>query len=161
MSATVAPSRVIDRIKSRVVVTDDGCWQWTRALTNGYGQIGWHEGGMPHHALVHRVMFEAEVGAIPAELSLDHLCHNANECAGGARCPHRRCCNPEHLKPVTTRVNVLRGCGFAAENASKTTCPQGHPYTSANTYVDPASGWRQCRTCRSEHARAFRARSAR
>ena len=31
-------------------------------------------------------------------------------------------------------------------NASKTHCPQGHPYDSANTYVRP-NGHRRCRAC--------------
>ena len=32
-------------------------------------------------------------------------------------------------------------------HASKTHCPQGHPYDEENTYVNPSTGGRQCRTC--------------
>ena len=30
----------------------------------------------------------------------------------------------------------------------KTHCPQGHPYTSENTYIHPKRGVRECLTCR-------------
>lgn len=33
-------------------------------------------------------------------------------------------------------------------NANKTHCPHGHEYTPENTYINPTSGGRQCRTCR-------------
>ena len=36
-------------------------------------------------------------------------------------------------------------------NAMKDRCPHGHPYDSANTYVNPR-GWRLCRTCRRHDA---------
>lgn len=151
------PQRVIERIKTRIVV-QGGCWLWPGAATiKGYGQIGWHENGLPCRGLVHRLMYEAANGAISDGLQLDHLCHDPKLCVGGARCPHRRCCNPAHLEPVSNRVNVLRGGGFAAVNASRISCPQGHPYDDANTYSAP-DGWRQCRACRSEHVRAIRAR---
>lgn len=155
------PQRVIERIKARVVVDESGCWLWSRSLINGYGQIGWVEGGKPGRSLTHRAMYEAQVGSIPDALFIDHLCHNPSTCrpAVASDCPHRRCCNPAHLKPATTRENVLRGGGFTADNAAKTECPQGHRYDDANTYVAP-DGARQCRTCRTEQVRATRARRA-
>lgn len=155
------PQRVIERIMARVVVDESGCWLWSRSLTKGYGQVGWVEDGKPGKSLTHRAMYEAHVGGIPDHLAIDHLCHDPSTCrpAVASDCPHRRCCNPAHLKPATTRENVLRGGGFAADNAAKTECPQGHRYDDANTYVAP-DGARQCRTCRTEHVSAFRARAA-
>lgn len=149
----------MSRILSRVIVTDDGCWLFTGAKAGGYGQVGWHEDGIPCHGRVHRIVFEALVGDIPEGMHLDHLCHDPRDChpAVAAECQHRACCNPQHLRPATNRANVLRGGGFAARNAAKTRCPNGHPYDEANTYVAP-DGWRQCRTCRSAHIRAFRNR---
>lgn len=35
-------------------------------------------------------------------------------------------------------------------NTAKTHCPQGHEYTPENTYINPKSGGRMCRTCMSE-----------
>jgi hypothetical protein len=43
--------------------------------------------------------------------------------------------------------------GFAALNAAKTHCPQGHPYSAENTYVSP-QGKRFCRACHRRHALA-------
>lgn len=151
------PERVIERIKARIVVDEGECWLWSRSLTRGYGQIGWHESGEPKRALTHRAMYEALVGDIPAGLNLDHRCHEPAVCrpARAIDCPHRRCCNPAHLKPTTVRENVLRGGGFAADNSAKTHCPQGHRYGDANTYHSP-DGSRQCRTCRTEHVYALR-----
>ena len=151
------PQRVIDRIRTRVVVDEHGCWLWPGANVNGYGQTGWVEGGRPRRALTHRAMYEAQVGPIPRGLTLDHRCHDPRTCRpeSASSCPHRRCCNPAHLEPVTARVNVLRGGSFAASNAAKQVCPNGHPYDDANTYRAPDGG-RQCRVCRSEHVRALR-----
>lgn len=52
-----------------------------------------------HTLYVHRAMWVLEKGEIPQGHVLDHLCRN------------RRCCNPRHLEPVTTRVNTERGNG--------------------------------------------------
>lgn len=46
------------------------------------------------------------------------------------------------------------GRGFMVvglDNRAKETCPRGHPYDSANTYINP-KGWRLCRTCRRQDA---------
>lgn len=156
------PERVFARIQARTIVDDNGCWLWPkRGLINGYGQIGWHQGGFPRRELTHRAAYLATYGAIPDGLQIDHRCHDPEQCKPprAAECPHRRCCNPDHLKPATARENVLRGGGFAAENAVKDRCPSGHRYDDANTYVAP-NGWRQCRACRSGHIAAFRLRRA-
>ncbi len=103
--------------------------------------------------LVHRVMWELLEGPIPAGLTLDHLCHNADpQCAGGKSCVHRRCANLAHLEVVTTGENSLRGRALAAVNAAKTHCDSGHPYDEANTYYRPHGG-RSCRACRREYQR--------
>lgn len=134
----------MDRFWSKVDKTDaDDCWLWMGARNpGGYGLIWW-EGG-PRKA--HRVAYELLVGPIPGGLQLDHTCHtNDLECTGGVTCEHRACCNPAHLEPVTNRENSLRGTSFAANNARKTHCPQGHEYTPQNTYL--LQGRRYCRAC--------------
>lgn len=80
------------RVESRLVYTESGCWEWTGALVNGYGQakIGHRLRG------VHRFSYEHHVGPVPAGLEIDHLCKN------------KRCCNwtPEN----TGRDGSARRC---------------------------------------------------
>ncbi len=117
----------------------DTCWLWTAATAHGYGRFFF--GGRLTPA--HRVAYEMLVGPIPDGLHLDHLC----------RTP--ACVNPAHLEPVTQRENTLRGEAPPAIHAAVTHCPSGHPYDQANTYRD-RNGWRQCRTCRTQHSRRRR-----
>ena len=120
------------------------CWPWTGSLdSHGYGQV--RQGGVLR--LAHRVAYELAVGEIPEGMDIDHRCHVAGECPGG-RCEHRRCMNPAHMAPVTRRENTLRGNSLQARNAEKTHCVHGHEFTEANTYVEPGTGRRHCRTCR-------------
>lgn len=116
-----------------------GCWLWTGALQpTGYGSM--HLKGRSGRA--HRAAYEALVGPIPTNLTLDHLCRT-------------RCCvNPDHLEPVTQRENVLRGAGPWATNKRKTHCKRGHAFDEANTHVD-GNGYRKCRACANEHHNAY------
>lgn len=110
-----------------------GCWLWDKALNeSGYGVV-WVNDRMLR---AHRVMYELEKGPIPPGLLLDHLCRV------------RSCVNPQHLEPVTALENSRRGdCG--AYQKARTHCPQGHEYTTANTYRY-RKGNRGCRTCNRE-----------
>ncbi len=113
------------------------CWLWTGALgAGGYGKFTSRK--VTH--LAHRFLYEKIVCKVPSGLQLDHLCRVRN------------CCNPDHLEPVTPRINTLRGMTLQAENAAKTNCPYGHEFTEENTYVD-TRGSRRCRTCRNEESR--------
>jgi hypothetical protein len=118
------------RVESRLVYTESGCWEWTGAIVNGYGQakIGHRLRG------VHRFSYEHHVGPVPAGLEIDHLCKN------------KRCCNPAHLEAVTHRENVLRGESPSAKYARATHCKHGHEWTPENTGRDGSS--RRCLTCK-------------
>ncbi|MGW1678508.1 HNH endonuclease signature motif containing protein [Saccharopolyspora shandongensis] len=132
---------IAERFWEKVAQVGD-CWQWTAARTGGYGvfNIG---AGVTRRA--HRLAYEEMIGEIPEGLDLDHLCRN------------RACVNPNHLEPVTRRVNLLRGKTIVAREATKTHCVAGHEFNNANTYVT-STGWRKCRPCDRRRQRDFRAR---
>lgn len=148
--------RLPERFWNKARTTKLGCWEWIAAtVSEGYGACKF-DGSM---LLSHRLAYESLIGPIPDGLAIDHRCHTEDvSCPGGKGCPHRRCVNPAHLEPVTTRENLLRGKTLNAANAAKTHCPQGHPYDEGNTYLSP-KGSRDCRACRREAARRYRRRN--
>ena len=129
-----------ERIEAKISPEpNSGCWLWTaQTIWGGYGRVRWKKRKM----LAHVACYEILVGEIPEGLELDHACR--------VRC----CVNPEHLEPVTHRVNTLRGEGVAGKNARKTHCPQGHEYTVENTQVWKT--YRYCRICHAQHCRNYR-----
>lgn len=142
---------VSERILRSISVTPDGCWEWTkRRNEHGYGNVsvGSAKDGTNRVKLAHRVSYECFVGPIPDGLTIDHLCRN------------RACVNPEHLEPVTHRVNVLRGTAQAAFNARKTHCLRGHEFTPENTYWQAGGRKRSCRVCIQRRAAERAARRA-
>jgi hypothetical protein len=123
---------------SRLRVAPNGCWIWTRSTTHaGYGQFRC-DGTMKYS---HRAMYEVLRGAIPAHLELDHICRN------------RRCCNPDHLEPVSHRENILRGCSPIALFAKAEHCIYGHAFTPENTIH--VQGGRRCRECKKQRDRRY------
>jgi len=115
------------------------CWIWTGVLNeHGYGRFRDDTG---RRIMTHRWAWEQANGPVPDGLVCDHLCRV------------RACANPDHIEPVTSRVNTLRGETIAAANAAKTACVNGHEYTAETTIVRP-NGSRQCRTCHRANSRA-------
>jgi hypothetical protein len=111
------------------------CWTWTGPTSEGgYGVIstGGREGLLVR---THRLAYELLVGPIPDGLHIDHLCKV------------RRCCNPEHLEPVTQAENNRRAW------ANHATCPQGHRLPPK---VAPGTRRQQCATCKATYDRARR-----
>jgi hypothetical protein len=89
MSAAVLPPNVAKRVR-----TEGDCVLWLGACNNrGYGTVGV---GNKKTALVHRVVYQATVGDIPADLTIDHLCRN------------KTCVNVEHMDVVTRAENSRR-----------------------------------------------------
>jgi hypothetical protein len=141
----MAVTPAIDRLHVRIDVAPAGCWLWTAGLTNapdggGYGKFYWDGKTW----LAHRAAWVMYRGAIPAGMTIDHLCRV------------RRCVNPAHLRLATMRQNILAGGGVCAENARKITCKRGHAYTPENTGRQPHG--RFCRICRRDDFKRYRLR---
>jgi hypothetical protein len=116
----------------------ESCWLWTGALDrqrHGYGVFGTGK----DRVKAHRFTYQLALGAVPSGLVLDHLCNNT------------RCVNPEHLKAVTQRENVLRSAGITAAQARQTHCKRGHALSGANLFIK--GDGRECRECKRMHAR--------
>lgn len=147
--------RAFDKWFALIDRTDPtACWPWPGPLySNGYGQTSGSGG------TAHREVYKRMVGPIPDGLIIDHVCHNNSGCPGGAGCPHRSCVNwVNHLEAVTPKANQLRSPNtFAALNALKTHCPQGHPYSGKNL-IRTRSNCRLCRECQRAANRAYKAK---
>lgn len=132
MSAPLTPRRIA-KFWSLVSSPVDrgytsGCWEWQGDQNrNGYGRFVVNRRRLMAHRLCWELMKER---ACPSHLKLDHKCRN------------RRCVNPDHLRPVTQRTNILCGTSPAAENAAKRRCPRGHRYR-----VRPDGRGRRCYKC--------------
>ena len=144
---------VRERLLASIAVNEEGCWLWTKYVKpNGYAQILVPGRGLVY---VHRASYEEFIGAIPDGMEVDHECHRRDSGCDGNACLHRRCLNPDHLSAKTPQQNTLRGTSPAANHATKTHCPKGHPYDEQNTYVRPdGKKLRDCKACRSEVSKA-------
>lgn len=109
------------------------CWIWTGAKIPTRGL----EYGVFNKQRVHRFSYELYRGPIPQGKELDHLCRIT------------LCVNPQHLEPVSHKVNVLRGTSPGALNAKKTMASCGHPYTGQDGLR------RYCKPCRTKWAREY------
>lgn len=135
------------RILNSVSLPDeDGCWVW-QGPRDPHNYPILHVGKVRHRA--HRWSYEAFVARIPDGFTVDHICHNNHPtCAGGDKCKHRSCVNPEHLLARLTGENTLASKTTpAAINACKTHCPRGHLLSPENVYLSKNGSSRSCREC--------------
>jgi hypothetical protein len=116
---------VAERLAAKSVLTDKrfkgtNCIEWTGATIGRdgrlYGRISTFVGDRKVLRPTHRIAYELACGPIPDGLVIDHLCRNT------------LCLTPEHLEPVTSRTNLMRGFSPSSENARKTHCDRGHPF---------------------------------
>ena len=85
--------KLLSRLMSKISRDETtGCWNWTGALSRGYGLLSSRFGKSPHKA--HRLSYELHKGQIPEGMVVRHTCDNT------------RCCNPDHLVIGTQRDNA-------------------------------------------------------
>lgn len=80
------------------------------------------------HEYVHRLVAQAFLGPESGE-----VCHNDNDPTNN---------DAGNLRWDTRSANVLD------LRAVRTECPNGHEYSTGNTYIVPSTGWRRCRECK-------------
>lgn len=123
----------IERFMAKVEKSGTGCWLWTAStFTNGYGCF-YFEG---KNRGAHRWLYEREMGPVPSDMELDHLCRV------------RSCVNPKHLEVVDHAENTRRAWKASGVDAA---CRNGHP---RDDVLINKQGFRVCRACRRERDRA-------
>jgi len=132
----LALAKKIKKVPCNLPNIEGDCWEWQASLRKGgYGQATWNK----QPVTVHVLLYTLAGREIPEGYELDHLCR------------YRRCCNPDHVEPVTRQINVLRGMSPCAINARKTHCPKGHPLTTSNNSAGRYG--RKCKICHNERQR--------
>ena len=134
-----------ERFFEKVVFTDT-CWLWTSTTTPlGYSRFSFE--GKSVYA--HRWVYEFCVAYIEDGLTIDHLCRV------------RHCVNPNHLEVVSQRENIMRSPDqISANNARKTHCKRGHPFSGTNLIIGSNGKGRTKRICRICESIRYRARRA-
>jgi hypothetical protein len=134
----------MERFWSKVDKTEE-CWNWSGCLLeSGYGQFS-VKGKIVY---AHRFSLEINGVRLIDGMVCDHICRN------------RKCVNPNHIRQITSRENVLIGEGPSANNSRKSLCKRGHPLSGDNLYLRKrgVAVERICRSCDREKKRKWGAR---
>lgn len=124
---------VAERILSNIENWKD-CWNWKGTVSKDYAVMKLHS----RQVRVHRLIYELLVAPIPKGYVVDHVCKN------------KKCINPNHLQPVTSKENTLRGTSIPAINSKKTHCKRGHSLEGGNL-LKGQGNHRRCKLCKREN----------
>ena len=110
---------------------------------DGYAKYTLYRAGKPHYVLGHRLVCEAFHGPPPEGKP---LALHRNDMPGDNR--------PENLYWGSLSDNqsdiLLNGNNYGR---NKTQCVHGHEYTAENTYWNPKTRARSCKTCRAKYTK--------
>jgi hypothetical protein len=122
---------VVYRLLDRTEMQPGSCWLWGGCRSkDGYGSIK-IDGRKDY---VHRVAYRLFNGVIPPGMEVHHTC------------TVKGCLNPDHLRALTHRDNLLADDTIPGRNARKTHCIRGHAFSTENTRIVP-NGYRVSRRC--------------
>ena len=108
-----------------------GCWLWMGHTSKGYGYFSVSQ----QTRLAHRCSFHYYIEPLVNGMVIDHICRT------------RSCVNPLHLRQVSEKTNSLENSvSFAARNASKKHCLNGHEYIDGS-YKTIITGTKTRRLC--------------
>lgn len=135
-----------EEIRDRLIEVSSGCWEWTGSRNNrGYGTY--------RAQMVHRLVWEHARSALAPGDTIDHLCRN------------KACANPDHLEPVSGRVNILRSRGYWVGETDSDgmrkciACGLAKPIATYPKHTRTKSGYRaDCHECHIEKKAALRAK---
>ena len=97
----------IQRIKSKTIILESGCWDWAGTKDKDGYSILWLNG---QNIKMHRLMYWCAHKQLDANLQVTHLCNN------------RHCFNPEHLIQQTHQDNIKyrQTCNRTAKHIGET-----------------------------------------
>lgn len=145
-NVTNTPEKLREKLKTKYDVDENGCHIYSGGKSDSGHGIVWMQN---KRYRAHRLMYELFVEPVPTGHVVRHKCDVPS------------CVNLDHLELGTQADNlrdmVARGRHWKQQ---VTHCPEGHPYSGENLYVNP-SGGRQCRICVKAAGKASKERARR
>ena len=143
---TIKKEEFEQRLKEKTIIDKETeCWLWQGNLTNGYGRLSFDSLYLTTHRLSAYLYLDLDLAD-----STQHALHKPI-------CKNKNCWNPKHLYVGTHQDNMNdRNLNQITvnQNTFKTHCPQGHEFTSENTY-NTKRGKRLCKICESEKNKRY------